>query len=149
MKLLNDIEENYGQKTLVNTTIYLLGELYNEIDKDIFNDNHLIELFKKCKLNYKENNYLINTYFKLLTNEKYEISNELNEFCKNEIESMKKNYNFELQERACEYSIFFKKSSIKIDMNIPSYNDKKDKKNFNENKVIFDPNLNPFPFISV
>ncbi len=141
MKLLNDIEENYGQKTLVNTTIYLLGELYNEIDKDIFNDNHLIELFKKCKLNYKENNYLINTYFKLLINEKYEISNELNEFCKNEIESMKKNYNFELQERACEYSIFFNKSSIKIDMNIPSYNDKKDKKNFNENKVIFDPNF--------
>ena len=141
MKLLNDIEENYGQKTLVNTTIYLLGELYNEIDKDVFNDNHLIELFKKCKLNNKENNYLINTYFKLLTNEKYEISNELNEFCKNEIESMKKNYNFELQERACEYSIFFNKSSIKIDMNIPSYNDKKDKKNFNENKVIFDPNF--------
>ena len=141
MKLLNDIEENYGQKTLVNTTIYLLGELYNKIDKDVFNDNHLIELFKKCKLNNKDNNYLINTYFKLLTNEKYEISHELNEFCKNEIESMKKNYNFELQERACEYSIFLQNSSIKINMNIPSYNDKQDKKNINENKVIFNPNF--------
>ena len=141
MKLLNDIEENYGQKTLVNTTIYLLGELYNEIDKDVFNDNHLIELFKKCKLNNKDNNYLINTYFKLLTNENYEISNELNEFCKNEIESMKKNYNFELQERACEYSIYFFKSSIKINMNIPTYNDKQNKNNINENKVIFNPNF--------
>ena len=141
MKLLNDIEENYGQKTLVNTTIYLLGELYNEIDKDVFNDNHLIELFKKCKLNNKDNNYLINTYFKLLTNENYEISNELNEFCKNEIESMKKDYNFELQERACEYSIYLLKSSIKINMNIPTYNDKENKNNINENKVIFNPNF--------
>ena len=141
MKLLNDIEENYGQKTLVNTTIYLLGELYNKIDKDVFNDNHLIELFKKCKLNNKDNNYLINTYFKLLTNENYEISNELNEFCKNEIESMKKDYNFELQERACEYSIYLLKSSIKINMNIPTYNDKENKNNINENKVIFNPNF--------
>ena len=140
MKLLNDIQENFGQKCLVNTTIYLIGELYNEIDKNIYNDNQLIDLFKKCYFKDEENNnYLIDTYFKLLCNKKFNINEELKAFCKSEIEKMTKNYNYEIQERACEYLIFLEKSNFNIDMNIPIYYNKKDKKNLNQNKVIYNP----------
>ena len=67
MKLLNDIQENFCQKCLVDTRIYLIGELYNEIVKNIYNDNELIDLFKKCYFKDEvNNNYLIDTYFKLL-----------------------------------------------------------------------------------
>jgi hypothetical protein len=67
VKLLNDIQENFCQKCLVDTRIYLIGELYNEIVKNIYNDNQLIDLFKKCYFKDEvNNNYLIDTYFKLL-----------------------------------------------------------------------------------
>ena len=67
MKLLNDIQENFCRKCLVDTRIYLIGELYNEIVKNIYNDNELIDLFKKCYFKDEvNNNYLIDTYFKLL-----------------------------------------------------------------------------------
>ena len=124
MKLIIAMKSNFGQEGLIKVGLYCIGELIDVIigvsvktDIEEYNINeeeikNIIEEIRKRKISNDIKKIMVNMYFKILQKDNLSVS--FKQYIYELLEQETHSYNYEIQERAIEYIIFYKSASEKI-----------------------------------